>query len=189
MTYNGINRFDGHKNDGWVKESPYLKELDEIISLIGKNIPNTYTYYRLQKMGYPADEEGFDALQKAYEINPDNPEIYDSFVTFYEMNGNNAKRKEFDEKLFKANYISSGFLAYGYNVLMTMKPNGIILTFGDNDTFPLWLLQDALNIRTDITVLNIPLLSEPEYRDITFTNLSSHPDKKFDLHEQDIPPG
>jgi hypothetical protein len=167
-TYKGINGFDGHRNDGWNKESPYLKELDEIIQLIDKNIPNTFTYYRLKKSGYPSDNEGFEYLQKAYQLNPDNPDIYDAFVTYYEMKGNMAKRKEFNKKLFEANEISSGFLAYGYNVLMTIKPNGVILTFGDNDTFPLWLLQDVLDIRTDVTVLNIPLLSEPEYRDIIF---------------------
>jgi hypothetical protein len=168
MTFKDINRFDGHRNDGWTKEAPYLKELDEIISLIGQNIPNTFTYYRLQKIGSPSDEAGFSSLQKAYEINPDNPEIYDRFVTYYEMKGNIAKRKEFNEKLYKANYISPGFLTYGFNVLMTMKPNGIILTFGDNDTFPLWLLQDVLSIRTDVTVLNVSLLSVPEYREIIF---------------------
>jgi hypothetical protein len=167
-TYKGIYGFDSHRNEGWEKESPYLKGLDEIVGMIEKNIPNTFTCYRLKKSGYPSDNEGFEYLQKAYQLNPENPEIYDSFVTYYEMKGNTGKRKEFNEKLFKANEISSGFLAYGFNVLMTMKANGIILTFGDNDTYPLWLLQDVLNIRTDITVLNIPLLADSEYRENIF---------------------
>jgi hypothetical protein len=54
---------------------------------------------------------------------------------------------------------------------MSLKPNGIILTYGDNDTFPLWLLQDALNIRTDAVVLNIPLLADAGYRKIIFGKL------------------
>jgi len=172
MTFKDIDRFDGHRNDGWVKESPYLKELDEIVDLIEKNIPNTFTYYRLKKMGYPSNETMFDALQKAYKINPDNPDIYDSFVTYYEMSGDNSKRKEFDEKLYKANEISSGFLAYGYNVLLTLKPNGIIMTFGDNDTYPLWILQDAMNIRPDVIVVNVPLLTDSSYRKIIFKKLN-----------------
>jgi hypothetical protein len=159
---------EGYNSEEWVKESPYLKDPDSIYILIKKNIPNTFTYYRYMKMGYPSDDEMFNALQKAYKIDPGNSEIYDSFVTYYEMKGDLAKRKEFNEKLYYANQISSGFLAYSYNVLMSMKQGGIILTFNDNDTYPLWLLQDVLNIRTDILVLNTSLLMDPEYGNTIF---------------------
>ena len=168
MTYKGINRFDGHRNYGWEKESPYLKPLDEILHLIEKNIPNSYTDLRLKKVGYPDDDEMFKNLEKAYSMRPNEADLYDAFVVYYEMKGNLAKRKEFNEKLFKSNEISSGFLNYGYNVLMTLKPNSIILTFGDNDTFPLWLLQDVLNIRSDVIVLNVPCLDSPEYQTAMF---------------------
>ncbi|MGD0756316.1 MAG: hypothetical protein ABR927_14785 [Bacteroidales bacterium] len=163
---------DGQWNGDWLKESTFLKDPAEIYGLIEKNIPNTYTYYRYKVVGNPSDTVMFNALLKAYKINPDNPEIYDSFVTFYEMKGNSAKRKEFDEKLYYANQISAGFLAYGYNVLMSMKPGGIILTFSDNDTYPLWLLQDVLNIRTDIVVLNTLLLMDPEYGEAVFKKIN-----------------
>jgi len=176
---------DGNQFTEWVKESPFLKDPDEIFKLIEKNIPNTFTYYRYKKMGYPSDTEMFDALSKAYQINPENPEIYDSFVTYYEMKGDAGKRKEFNEKLYYANQISSGFLAYGYNVLSSMKPNGIILTFNDNDTFPLWLLQDVLNIRTDITVLNTSLLMDPEYGKAAFKRINM-PDASQEYNPEGI---
>jgi hypothetical protein len=172
---------DGDQFRDWIKESPYLKKPDEISSLIEKNIPNTYTYYRYKVVDIPSDTVMFNALLKAYKINPDDPEIYDSFVTFYEMNGNATKRKEFNEKLYYANQISAGFLAYGYNVLMSMKPGGIILTVGDNDTYPLWLLQDVLNIRTDIVVLNTNLLMDPEYGEAIFKSINMpDPSKIYD---------
>lgn len=168
-TYKNLNCFDGKKNDGWNTETPYLKEHDEIISLIEKNIPNTFTYYRLQKMGNP--HKRLEYLLKAFELNPNEPEMYDAIITAYEMQGNTAKRKEFNELLYKSNYISPGFIAYANNVLVSMKPNAILLTFGDNDTYPAWLLQDALDIRTDVTVLNVPLITENKYRKIMFKKL------------------
>jgi hypothetical protein len=160
------------QHEDWIRESPYLKDPDEIYSLIEKNIPNTYTFYRYKVVGNPSDTVMFNALLKAYKINPDNPEIYVNFVTYYEMKGNSAKRKEFNEKLYYANQISPGLLAYGYNVLMSMKPGSILLTFGDNDTYPLWLLQDVFNIRTDVVVFNTLLVLEPEYGKAIFRKMN-----------------
>ena len=79
---------NGQPNGEWTKESQYLKDPDAIFGLIEKNIPNTFTYYRYKKMGYPSDSAMFNSMLKAYKTNPDNSEIYDIFVTYYEMRGN-----------------------------------------------------------------------------------------------------
>jgi hypothetical protein len=48
---------------------------------------------------------------------------------------------------------------YARNMLIVLPEHAIILTNGDNDTFPLWCLQYSENFRKDITVLNIPLIN------------------------------
>lgn len=60
---------------------------------------------------------------------------------------------------------------WAYNVLMSVEPYGILVTNGDNDSFPLWYAQKVEGIREDVTIVLTPYLNTAWYvkqlRDLT----------------------
>ena len=53
----------------------------------------------------------------------------------------------------------------GYNYLSGVLPNGIIIDYGDNDTFPLWYNQEVEGVRTDVRVMNSSYIGGDWYID------------------------
>lgn len=121
---------------------------------------------------------GLNTLKKLVDIDPN-----------YELLVGNARQKLANEYVFMAQtLIQAGYPERGLNwiqqarydpsmldlaknMLAGLPSNAILVSGGDNDTYPLWFLQIVEGVRRDVAVINLSLLNLKEYRDLISVGL------------------
>jgi hypothetical protein len=132
------------------------QKLKMILAEMEKEIPDSYEYLMVKERT-ECNIHDISLSEKLYQMNPARPAPYYTIISHAEVYGKKQMMKEFCEKLYQSRDIETWLINYNYNVLMSLEKDAIIFTNGDNDTYPCWMLQQALGIRQDVLLLNISL--------------------------------
>ena len=159
--YNYYNAVRYARYEETIETKDKKARLEKIIQDMGEAIPGTYEYYLLKFWNHYSVKD-VSVLEKAYQLEPDKPDTYYGFISHQEFTGKYRDMKEFCHKLYDSKDVAPGLVSYNYNVLASTEKDAILLTNGDNDTYPIWMLQHALGIREDVTVLNLSISRHAE---------------------------
>jgi hypothetical protein len=158
-------------NDSIAKKREERWELvKKIVDEMEKTIPDSYEYNICKWQIGNHDQTQIQYLKKAAELGPERTEHIDYMINQGELNRNISDRETYSIKKFDAGLFSTGIIYYNYNVLVGLEKNAILLTLGDNDTYPIWYLQ-AKGIRKDVHVVNLSLIELGYYREKVFQEL------------------
>jgi hypothetical protein len=75
-----------------------------------------------------------------------------------------AKARASLQRAQDANGFSPAVLELSRLILSSCKPDAILFTYGDDDTFPIWYLQLVKGYRTDVSMINFSLFNMPWYQ-------------------------
>lgn len=139
------------------------EELAGLVAGMASSVPDTYEYWLAKGWHEAFNAESYEALKKAYALKPEQPEGLGLMQLYAEFTLDETSRKTFSKNLHTKAQISSTLLNYSYNVLMGLEPGAVLITEGESTTTPLFVLQDVLNVRKDVVILNLEMLNNSDY--------------------------
>lgn len=155
--YNEFPSEDAYSN--WMYAARYAgdEKYKNLLSKGLKKYPGNPTILYLSTMtehGKDNDLQGRSYLERAAALDPSYMDPWFALVGHYMNSGDDERLSVALNELLHSGIIPDEVMDYSYNMLISMKKNSIIITNGDNDTYPGLILTKVLNIRPDITIVN-----------------------------------
>ena len=130
------------------------------------------------------EEAALEVLQRCREVAPDYEFGLTMLATAHLRRGELSDADEVFQTVFDQRVIATPLQDFAYNMLVGLPRGAVLITSGDNDTFPPLALQSGMDFRRDVVVINRSLLNLPEYAKALFKlHPSITPEYKIDKHE------
>lgn len=140
----------------------YRQVLDEGLKKYPANPTLLYLSASL-KRGKHNLAEDIQLLERATALDPAYLDPWHSLVVNYMEQGDREKVNVALRRLLEGRAVEDAVMDYSYNMLISLDQNAILITNGDNDTYPGWILTKLLNIRADVEIVNRSCLNADWY--------------------------
>jgi len=160
MTYRYFNRMDSA-----LAEARQAYELDTAATGVRLNYADLLLPLRTGPIPDVTDSARYAEsdrlnLKAAASTHPLNAQAHVSLWTSYMARGRLSDARHQAVELGRKHYYPRPLLDFARNLLVGLEPNAVLFTYGDNDTYPAWVVQQAADpFRPDVTVANMTMLN------------------------------
>jgi len=113
--------------------------------------------------------------ERAIALRPDWHEPHITLLTIAMRTGDAAQQTAQLQALVRKEAFAPQLLDFAHNLLVSAAPDAIILTNGDNDTFPTLALQSVYRVRPDVRIVNLSLLNLRTYAATVVASSAARP--------------
>ena len=132
----------------------------------------------IEKQSKSDNLESTHLLEKAAQLDPSNLDPWFSLTINYMESENTEKFEVALNHILKKGAIADEIMDYNFNVLTLLEKDAILITNGDNDTYPGWIITRILKYRPDVRIVNRSLLNTEWYpqflKDDGIPNFTTH---------------
>ncbi len=107
--------------------------------------------------------EALHMLEKAAGLDPSYTDPLFSLIMYYMEMNENEKLDHTLRKILETGIISDEIIDYSYNMIAGIEKDAILITNGDNDTYPGWILNRIVKYRLDVKIVNRSMLNTEWY--------------------------
>jgi hypothetical protein len=136
----------------------------ELIKIKNAN-QNAFEYYLYNYKIGNYDFDRIEDLKMAAKLQPNHPEVLKSLSAYYYIQGDSESLKQQLSKMYSAKHFSSQLSGFAVDVLKSMPENTILITHGEDDTYPLLIEQFVHKTRQDVRVISLDHLQSADFRD------------------------
>jgi hypothetical protein len=107
--------------------------------------------------------EGLQLLEKAAALDPSSTDPWFALAGAYLSQGEREKSDAALRRILAGGAVTDAVMDFNYNMIASLDTNGILITNGDNDTYPGWILTRVIRFRPDVNIVNRSLLNTRWY--------------------------
>jgi len=146
----------------YAEDKDYSRLLDKGVKRYPAN-PTLLYLKGLQTLGTSDDAQGRSYLERAVAMDPKYADPWFPLVTHFMRLQDDERVDGALRHLLETGVITDEVMDFNYNLLIGLDKNAILITNGDNDTYPGWILTRILNVRPDVSIVNRSLLNTEWY--------------------------
>jgi hypothetical protein len=117
----------------------------------------------LTKTGRYDNLEARQLLERAAALDPTYMDPWHALAVEYLLQGDRENADVALRRLLNGRAVEDEVMDFCYNMIASMDTSAILITNGDNDTFPAWILTRIIRFRPDVNIVNRSLLNVESY--------------------------